>query len=93
MRSETLVLVGTLGDLGVEIARQADDVADYVNARAAVLALASGQPGYSEALAAESVNVALFALGLDIRAADQLDERTVTVVRTILALGVRALLM
>jgi hypothetical protein len=93
MRSEALVLVGTLGDLGVEIARQGADVTDYVQARAAALALASGQPGYSEALAAESVNVALFALGLDIRAADQIDERTMTVFRTILAFGVRALLM
>lgn len=88
---DALQLGAVLADLGLTIAADAAAVQLYVEQRAAVLRHVAGQPGYEEAVRAEGMNVALYALGRAIDEADALDAKIVNVLTTVLALTIRLL--
>ena len=93
MTPDGAILLGALTDLGVEIVQHSDAVVAYTKERTAFLAGIAGEAGYREALKAEAVNVALFALGVEIAEADALDAAVVRTFHTILAVGVRVALV
>jgi hypothetical protein len=78
-------------DLGLTFTTSSKDVVGYMALVAEELAAITHEPGYSEALVAEGHNVALYALGRDIDAADAADRALVNTLTTVLAIGVRML--
>lgn len=77
--------------LGIELQGNLDDVRGYAAERMLHLSSIVDEPGYHEALVAETVNVALAAAGEAVDSADALDRELVGLVGGFLAAGARAL--
>jgi len=77
--------------LGVELSENLDEVRRYASERMLHLSSIVDEPGYSEALVAEGINVALQAAGEAVDSADALDRELLGIVTGALAIGARAL--
>ena len=80
-----------IADLGVQLGKDSEAVRMYSQQRTEALAVIVYEPGYSEALKAEGLNVALFAAGRVIDTADAADAALVQTMTTMLAIAVRVL--
>lgn len=78
-------------ELGVDLKRSGQEVAQYFDQRAAHLSTIMGEPGIDEALAAERDSVLLFAAGRSVDVADAADAQLIGIVRGALAIAVTAL--
>lgn len=77
--------------LGVELSENLDEVRRYASERMLHLSSIVDEPGYSEALVAEGINVALQAAGEAVDSADALDRELLGIITGALAIGARAL--
>ena len=81
----------TADRLGITLKEGSEEIQAYAAERMLHLSSIVDEPGYSEALVAEGINVALMAAGEAVEAADAVDAELVGFVTGALALGARAL--
>lgn len=77
--------------LGIQLTADTDELRQYAAARMLHLSAIVDEPGYTEALVAEGMNVALKAAGTAVDAADAVDRELLGFVTGALAIGARAL--
>lgn len=78
-------------EYGRSLAGNLKSVALYTNERIAALRLASGEPGFDAAVAAERDNIKLMAAGRTVDTADEFDKKIFAVVTAIITTAVAAL--
>lgn len=84
-------VMATAARLGVELQGDVEVARNYAAARMLHLSNIVEEPGYAEALAAETVNVALKVAGEAVDSADQVDREIFGFVGGALAMGARVL--
>lgn len=78
-------------EVGVELKGDMDEVRWYAAERMGHLSEILDEPGYQEALEAETINVLLVAAGRSVVRADALDDRLKALAKGLLGMGARAL--
>lgn len=85
------LIVGEAEDLGLELVRSGQEVAEYAAVRADHLATVIGEPGFRKAAIAERDSLLLYSLGKAVDKGDSVDARLQGLVQGALAMGARAI--